>query len=314
MSMQVLRAIAFAIVLASCSPSVTASPSTVTPPSATPSPSATHYPLTVTDDHGQSLTLAQTPLRIISLVPAATEILFAIGAADRLIAVDDFSDFPLAAKDIPHIGGFRTSPETVIARAPDLVLIGTSGTLGQALLGLHQTVFILDPSDLEGVYQNIRTIGAMVEREAAAADLVASMQRRIDAVAAKARSASRLVRVLHEVDSTNPAQIFVAGPHNFIDSMITTAGGINVAADAAVKFPKLSPEEIVRRDPEVIVLADARFGATPEAVAARPGWGVIAAVRRHALYPIDDNIVSRGGPRLAEAFEVFLHLIHPELP
>ena len=119
--------------------------------------------------------------------------------------------------------------------------------------------------------------------------------------------------MLHEVDSTDPTRIFVAGPRNFIDSMIAICGGSNVAADAATKFPTFSAEQIVARAPEIIVLADYRFGATPDMVRARPGWSAIPAVREGAIYPIDDDLVSRPGPRLVLGFEAYAKIVHPEL-
>jgi len=279
--------------------------------SATTAPA--HYPVTVSDDRGKTLTLSAAPHRIVSMAGSATEIVFALGAADQLVAVDNFSDYPAGAAALPHIGGFRTSPETVISYGPDLILAITGGDLSTQLETLKQPLFVFDPTDIEGVYRNIQAVGAMLDRTAAAQRLVAEMRARIDAVAAKAQTATTKPRVLHEVDSTNPAQLYVAGPRNFIDSMITISGGVNVAADAAVKFPKLTPEQVVARDPEVIVLADARFGATPEQVRARPGWSVISAVRHNAIYPIDDDLVSRPGPRLVQGFEAYVRLIHPEL-
>jgi iron complex transport system substrate-binding protein len=143
--------------------------------------------------------------------------------------------------------------------------------------------------------------------------IVADMRSRIDAVGAKAKLATNRPRVLHEVDSTDPNRIFVAGPRNFIDSIITICGGVNVAADAPTKFPTFSPEQIVARGPEIIVLADYRFGTTPEMVMARPGWSAIPAVRQRAIYPIDDDLVSRPGPRLVLGFEAYAKILHPEL-
>lgn len=310
--MRVLRVLAsVALVLAACTAPATVPSPPATAPTATAA--AAHYPVSVTDDRGKTLTLAAAPHRIVSLAGSATEIVFALGAGDRLVAVDNFSDFPAEAKALPHIGGFRTSPETVVSYKPDLILAITSGNLPAQLDALNQPLFIFDPSDIEGVYRNIATVGKMLDRESEAQRLVADMRARIDAVAQKAKTAATKPRVLHEVDSTNPTQLFVAGPHNFIDSMITIAGGINVAGDAAVKFPKLIPEEIVARNPDVIILADARFGATPEMVAARPGWSVITAVKQKAIYPIDDDLVSRPGPRLVQGFEAYIRLIHPEL-
>lgn len=309
--MRVLRAlIASAILLIGCGAAATPSLS----PNPTPGPVASaHYPLTLTDDRHAGLTLTQAPVRIVSLAPSATEIVFALGGADRLVAVDDFSDYPAAAAAIPHIGGFRTPPETVISYHPDLILAITSGSLSDQLTALHQPIFVLDPDDIEGVYHDILALGTLLDRETAAQRVVAGMRERIEAVAARAKAASTRPRVMHEVDSTNPQQIFVAGPHNFIDSMIATAGGMNIAADAPLKWPRFSPEQIIARDPQIIVLADTKYGASPGVVRARPGWGVIAAVRDGALYPIDQDIVSRPGPRLVEGFEAYLKLLHPEL-
>ena len=281
-------------------------------PTLAPSPTAA-YPVTVVDDRGKSLTLGVAPARIVSLAPSATEILFALGAGDRIVATDDFSDYPAEAKALPKVGGSRTSPEKIVALKPDLILAISSGNLPAQLESLNQPLFVFDPNDLEGVYRNIVGVGQLVGREQPARDVVADMRARISAVADKAKQASNKPKILHEVDSTDPARIYVAGPRNFIDSMITLCGGINVAADASAKFPRLSAEEIIARAPEVIVLADFRFGTTPEIVMARPGWSSIPAVRSRAIYPIDDDLVSRPGPRLVLGFEAYARIIHPEL-
>ncbi len=318
--MRLLRVLAcLVLVLAACGTAAPSASSTgfssSSSSSVSPVPTATtaHYPVSVTDDRGKTLTLSAPPRRIVSLAPSATEIVFALGAGDRLVAVDNFSDFPAEAKALPHIGGFRTSPETIVSYTPDLILALSSGNLPAQLTDLRQPLFVFDPNDLEGVYRNIAVVGTMLDRESEAQKLVADMRARIDAVAQKAKTATTTPRVLHEVDATDPTRPFVAGPHNFIDSMITIAGGRNVAADAPLKYPQLTAEQVVARDPEVIVLADAAFGVTPEMVAARPGWGAVTAVKRNAIYPIDDNLVSRPGPRLVLGFEAYIRLIHPEL-
>ncbi len=307
--MRILRLLAAsALLLVSCAAPLSApSPAPATPAS------TGHYPLTVHDDRGKALTLTHAPRRIVSLAPSATEIVFALGMGDRLVAVDDFSDFPPAAKTLPHVGGIRTSPDTVVSYSPDLILAITSGDLPAQLDQIGEPLFVFDPNDIDGVYRDIAAVGTLLDRDAAAQHVIADMRARIDAVAEKAKAAKTRPRVLHEVDSTDPSQIFVAGPHNFIDSMITIAGGVNVAAGAPVKWPKLSPEQIVAGDPQVIVLGDAAYGVTPASVAARPGWSGITAVRRGAVYPIDQNIVSRPGPRLVEGFEAYIRLLHPEL-
>jgi iron complex transport system substrate-binding protein len=307
-SVHFLAAILF--VVAACAPAA-APPSATTP--STPAPSAAHYPVTVMDDRGKSLTLTAAPTRVVSLAPSATEIVFALGASDRLIATDDFSDFPAEAKALPKLGGIRTSPDKIVALKPDLILLILSGNLPTQLDTVGQPIFVFDPNDIDGVYRNIATVGSLLDRDEAAQKIVADMRARIGQIGEKAKAATTRPRVLHEVDSTNPTQIFVAGPRNFIDSMITTVGGQNVASDAVAKYPKMSPEQIVARDPEIIVLADFRFGTTPEMVMARPAWGGITAVKNKAIYPIDDDLVSRPGPRLVLGFEAYAKLVHPEI-
>jgi iron complex transport system substrate-binding protein len=307
-SLRILAAL-LATMLVACAPAVAPSasaPTTVASPTPTPS-----YPMTVTDDRGKTVTIAAAPQRIVSIAPSATEIVFALGAGDRIVAVDDFSDFPAAARALPKVGGTRTSPERIVAHRPDLILAVTQGNLAPGLEAQGQNVIVFDAGDIEGVYKNIQLVGRILGRDAEAGALVGRMRARIEAVAAKAKGISPKPRVLHEVDATDPTRIFVAGPNNFIDSMITTAGGVNVAATGDKKFPQLSVEEIVRADPQVIVLGDAKYGMTPEKVKARTGWAGIDAVRSGRILAIDPDIVSRPGPRLADAVEEYAKLLHP---
>jgi len=297
------------LLLASCGGTTPAANTSATP-SAAASPQ--HYPVTVTDDRGKSISIASAPKRIVSIAPSSTEVVFAIGAGDRVVAVDDFSDFPAAAKALPKVGGFKASPEKIVSFQPDLVLATTTGDLPAALESSGLKVIVLEPADIEAVYKSVTLLGNVLDRDAASRDLVSSMRSRIAAVGDKAKAAPK-VRVLHELDASDPSKIFVAGPGNFIDSMIATAGGTNVAAAAKSAYPQLSNEEIVRSDPEVIVLSDAAFGASPDVVSARPGWSAIAAIRTKRVYPIDPDIVSRPGPRLADAVEAYAKLLHPEI-
>jgi iron complex transport system substrate-binding protein len=303
------RFLAFVAVLLFLLPACGAATQVLPAPSIAP----TAYPLTVTDDRGKQVTFAAPVARIVSVAPSSTEIVFALGAGDRLVAVDDFSDFPAEAKTLPKVGGFRTSPEKILSFQPDLVLAITTGNLAPALEAQGQRVVIFDPADIDGVYKNIELLGKILDREAAARDIIQRMRARIGAVAERAKIAASRPRVLHEIDASDPTKIYVAGPGNFIDAMIGIAGGTNVAGSAQTKFPQLSVEEIIRSNPEVIVLSDATFGASPDVVSARPGWSAIDAVRTSRVYPINPDIVSRPGPRLAEGVETYAKLLHPEL-
>lgn len=304
--------VVLAMLASSCGAAVPAAvPATAGPAAPTASASPPAFPMTVTDDRGKQVTLDAEPRRVVSIAPSATEIAFAIGAGDRLVAVDDFSDFPADAKALPKVGGTRTSPERIIAQRPDLILAVTQGNLAPSLEAQGQKVIVFDSSDIEGVYKNILLVGRVLGRDRAAEELVTRMRARIDAVAARTKDIPAKPRVLHEVDATDPTKIFVAGPNNFIDSMITIAGGVNIVASGQKKFPQLSAEEIVRSDPQVIVLGDAKYGTTVEQVKARPGWQGIEAVRTGRILAIDPDIVSRPGPRLADGVEAYARLLHP---
>src|SRR5207245_10546097 len=151
----------------------------------------------------------------------------------------------------PTPAGGRATPAQMLAVQPDLILPITPGNLPAQLDALGQPLFVFDPSDLEGVYKNILAVGRLVDREQRAQQIVADMRSRIDAIGAKAKQATTKPLVLHEVDSTDPNRIFVAGPRNFIDSMIAVCGGVNVAADAPTKFPAFSPSKLVGCSPEL---------------------------------------------------------------
>ncbi|HEX6738760.1 MAG TPA: cobalamin-binding protein [Vicinamibacteria bacterium] len=288
-----------------------ATPGSAASPAGTPR--ATAYPLTVRDDAGREVTLPARPRRFISLAPSNTEILYALGLGDRVVGVDRFSDYPEAARARPQIGGFATTNiEEVVALAPDLVLatgIHAPDYLA-TLAGKGLRVVVLSPPDLPGVLANISLVGRLADENAAAAALRAGLEARLAAVDTRLRGAPARPRVFLELD---PTDFFTAGPRSFQDDLIGRAGGANIAADAATPFPQLSPEAIIARDPEVIVLTDAVLGATPDAVRARPGWAGISAVRDGRIVAIDPSLASRPGPRVFDALEQLARAFHPEL-
>nr|MDA8218748.1 ABC transporter substrate-binding protein [Dehalococcoidales bacterium] len=145
-----------------------------------------------------------------------------------------------------------------------------------------------------------------------ATELKDGLRQRVQAVVAKTKSAAK-PRVFYELDATEPSKPFTPGPGSFIDSLIAQAGGINVAADAKMPWAQLSSEEIVKKDPEIVVLGDSKYGVTVEQVKQRAGWGAVTALQKDAVYPIDDDLISRPGPRVVDGLEALAKLIHPEL-
>jgi iron complex transport system substrate-binding protein len=302
-----------------CAPAATPAPPTAVPATATTAPTDTPASITVTDGLGRQVTLAAPAARVVSLAPSNTEILFALGAGDRLIGRDDFSDYPPEAAAVPSIGSLYPSvnAEAVVALQPDLVLAAgiTNPDDVRRLADLGLTVYSgRVNTSLDDVYADITDVGRLVGRAAEADALVAAMRARVEAVTSKTSTLSDKPVVFYEVDATEPAKPWTAGPNTFMSQLIGLAGGANAGDIAADQYAQLSLEQLVALDPAVIVLGSATYGGqTPELVAARPGWETIAAVESGRVYTFDDNLVSRPGPRVAQGLEELARLIHPEL-
>jgi cobalamin transport system substrate-binding protein len=297
--------------LAACGPaaSTTASPSPSTAV-ATATPAA--FPVTVTDFQGRAVTIAKRPDRIISIGPSITEFLFALGAGTRVVGTDDFSDEPAAAKSLDKLGGIKVNFEKAVALKPDLVLIVkfSDGTI-EKLASAGLTVLVVDPQTAGDVARTASLLGRAVGAEGDA--MARDLQKQVDDVRAKTAAATTKPRVYHEIDASDPTKIFTVGPGSYIDDLIAIAGGANIAAKAASAYPQLSAEEILRADPEVIVLAGADYSAKPDEVAARAGWSAITAVKNKRFGVIAPNLINRPGPRIGEAAEAYARIVHPEL-
>jgi iron complex transport system substrate-binding protein len=271
---------------------------------------AVQHPLTLTDGMGRSVTLPAAPQRIASLSPAATEILFAIGAGDQVAAVEKFSDFPPEAKTRQQLDAFQPSVEAIAGAQPDLVLVFFDpGNLVDGLARAGLTVLFLEtPTSVDGVLEQIRLVGKVTGHPQQAEELVETMQRRIGVIQERLAAMEQGPRVFHEVDN----QLFTAAPNSFVGDLYTILKAQNIAAGTAQAFPQLSQEAIIQQDPEVIILADVVAGESPETVKARPGWGGISAVKNNRIYAIDPDIVSRPGPRLVDALETLAKLLYPD--
>jgi len=232
---------------------------------------------------------------------------------------DDFSDYPPQATQVPSIGSDspHVNAEAIVALHPDLVLAAgiTSPDDVAALAKLGLTVYATsNAGNLDDIYKDILAVGTLVGAADKANTLVTSMRVRIDAVRTKLAAASQHPIVFYELDATDPAKPWTAGPGSFVDQLITLAGGTNAGNIAKEQYVQLSLEQIVSENPDIIVLGSATFGGqTPALVAARPGWQGIKAVKNHAVYSFDDNLISRPGPRVVDGLEKLAALIHPEI-
>ncbi len=304
------------MLLAACSPSP--APIPTTPPTAAPvlAP-ATPAGVTVTDSAGRSVTINGTPQRIISLAPSTTEMAFALGLGDRVIAADTYSDFPDQAKNLPKIKTFPVNYEQVVALKPDLILAAgiQSAEDIKKLSDLQLTVLVVGSSKttFENVMTDIKLVGQATGRQTQARTVTDEMRKKLNELQAKVAQAQGKPRVYWELDATDPTKPFAPGPGSFVHDIIVLAGGVNVAANAKAPYAQISAEEVIAANPEIIILSDAAYGITVESVKARQGWSAITAVKNDRVLPIDDNLVSRPGPRIVQGLEAAARLIHPEL-
>ncbi|WP_420593511.1 ABC transporter substrate-binding protein [Deinococcus sp.] len=268
---------------------------------------ATSYPLTVTDDLGREVTLQSEPIRIVAMLPSHTETLFAIGAGGKLVGVDVYSTYPAAATaKLPKVGsGFEPNIEAIVALKPDLVLAdeSSSSRLTERLQEAGLTVYGGTAQTFNETFEKIAVLGKLTNHETDATKLVTSMRREINTLQASVASLPK-VSTYYEIDPTP----YAAGPTSFIGALISKAGGVNILPPSLGDFPKISPELVVKSNPQVIV------GAKLADVKARSGWNSLRAVQGSRVYQPSkeqDDALSRPGPRLPEALRALIEFLHP---
>jgi iron complex transport system substrate-binding protein len=270
--------------------------------------------LTFTDGLGREVTLAGPARRVVSVAPSNTEILFAIGAGAQVVGRDEWSDYPAEAVSLPSVGGSmgEFSVEAIVALEPDLVLAAEINTpeLVKQLEDLGLTVYYLsNPTTIEEMYVNLEIVGQLTGHDVSG--LVESLKARVAAVDEKIAPLSFRPNVFYEIDATDPNKPWTYGPGTFGDLLIARAGGSNIGSIASDPYPQLSLEQIVVANPTIIILGDAMWGVTVESVKGRAGWEAIAAVQDGNIFPIDDNLISRPGPRLVDGLEALARILHP---
>jgi iron complex transport system substrate-binding protein len=256
------------------------------------------FPVTVEGTNG-SLTIERRPERIVSLSATATEDLFAIGAGDQVVAVDEFSTYPPEAP-ITDLSGLEPNVEAIAGYEPDLVVYATeTGDVGPSLEGLGIPALQLDAAaKLRDAFDQIEQLGLATGHVEEAGALVADLRAEVDEIVAGADPAAGLT-FYYELDDT----YYTVTSRTFIGQLFEMLGLENIAdaASGAGPYPQLSAEFIIAADPDLIFLADTRCcGQSPDTVARRPGWDGIAAVRRDGVVPLDDDVASRWGPRVVE--------------
>ncbi|GAA4596052.1 iron complex transport system substrate-binding protein [Actinoplanes octamycinicus] len=259
---------------------------------------AASFPATV-----GSLTLDKRPEKIVSLSPTATEMLFAIGAGPQVTAVDDQSDYPADAPKT-DLSGFKPNAEAIAAKDPDLVVLSGDSDQIVAQLGKLKIPVFLSPAaqTLDDTYREITEFGTLTGHPAEAGKLTEQMKAEIDQVVKGVPARAKPLSYYYELGP----ELYSATSKTFIGGVFDLFGMTNVAdpADADGSkggYPQLSAEALVKANPDTIFLADTQCcQQSPDTVKARTGWSAITAVRKGQVYPLDDDIASRWGPRTVD--------------
>lgn len=267
------------------------------------------HALQVVDDRGVTVSLPQAPLRIVSLLPSLTETVCELGACQRLVGVDRYSNYPDSVRGLPQVGGgLDPSVEAIVALRPDVVLMATSSRAGARLESLGLKVVALEPKTTADVRRVLGKVGQLLEVPDAL-----SVWRVIDAgVAAAAQSVparARATRVYFEVN----AGPYAAGTSSFMGETLTRLGVRNIIGPELGPFPKINPEYVVRANPDLIMVSE----RNAQGLEQRPGWAGIRALREKRICrftPVESDVLVRPGPRMAEAARLMARCIVDKAP
>ena len=273
-----------------------------------------HETIVVTDSRGQYITFEEPPTKIISLSPAHTEIIYALGLENHLVGTDTFSDFPQKAKNKPKVGdAFNINLEAIVNLEPDLVYTTFETPVAPLENAGIKVLYLFAPKDIEDLIANIKLLGAITDSSDKAQDLTTAMESRINLIRSKLSDVKPSTRIYYELDPG----FYTAGPNSFIGDIFSLLKTHNIADGTENPYPKLSEEVIINEDPTIIILGDSieylPNGVTIEDVKSRPSWGNITAITTDKVYPFDDSLISRPGPRIVEGIEQLGHLIYPAL-
>lgn len=305
----IMAALLVAVALSGCT-APTAAPAPA--PEATSTPPVTDlsiFPLTVTDDSYREVTFTVPAARIVSLAPANTEIVYALGLFDRMVGVTTYDDYPAEVANVTKVGDFTTpNLEAIAAPKPDLILVtgGVQADVLAKLQGLGAKVLVIDPKDLDGVLNGIDIVSKALGVPAKGAEVVAKMSSDLTYIRT-AVSAEPTVSAFIEI-GWNP--LYTAGPGTLLDDLLTAAGGANVVTQKG--YVGYSVEQLLKDQPSFYLGTLGSIGDT-STVATRPGYSGLSAVKDGKVFSLDDNLVSRPGPRIIEGVREIAEILHPDV-
>lgn len=272
------------------------------------------YPMTVTDGIGEEITLEEAPESIISVVPSNTEILYALGLDEEIVAVDEYSDYPEQAIDKEKIGDMTLNIEKIISMEPDVVFGHEMALPGgeesyQQIRDAGITLYVVKNAvNFDETYTTIEDIGEAVDKSEEATTIVEDMKATVDEVTEKTADIDTPKRVL--VETSDVPEIYVPGNNTFIQEMLDIIGAENVVTEDG--WIMISSEEIIKQNPDVMVIMHDYTPDVVESVKNREGFGELTAIKEDHVIQVEENLTSRTGPRLAEGLEEIAKAVYPE--
>ncbi len=260
----------------------------------------------ITDELGNKVNLPNEVTKAVSLAPNLTEIIFAIGAGDRLVGVTSFCNYPEEATKIQKIGDtLKPNIENIIALKPDVVFVSTASQLEAFTETLEKqsiNVFVTNPNSLDDIYKSIEKISDVFGSKEKADVLIKDLRKRVEKVEAKTDSSEK-IKTFVQIDKS----LYTIGKESFITDLIDKGGGISVTKDVETAYPKISKEKALALNPDVIILSESPDNDKPNEVFANSN-----AVKKNKVFKINADILSRPGPRIVDALEQIAKALHPE--
>jgi iron complex transport system substrate-binding protein len=269
----------------------------------------TQFPLKVTDFLGREVTIEKEPQRIVSLAPSTTELIYALGAGNKVVGVTDFDNYPPEVKDVPKVGGFKgPNVEAITAQKPDIIFASTLSGKEQmeSLEKMGIPVVMLEAKNIDQIYQSIKIIGQITGTEKKGEELIKQMQDKIKEINDKVKDLPKVsVFYLVSLDGN-----WTAGKGTFIDELINLAGGKNVAEDVN-GWAQYSVEELVKKNPDVIITSP--HAGDVKDIKNMAGYKDTNAVKNDKIFVIsNDDIISRASNRIVLGLEEIAKFLHPE--
>jgi len=272
------------------------------------------YAYVYTDEIGRKVTIPPSPKRIVALAPSITETLFALGLDEEIVGVTTFSNYPEAARSKPRVGSYISiSLEKVVSLNPDLIIGTADGNKKETVEQMERVgfpVYVVNPASLDEIFETVFNIGKITGKDNLAKKLVHNLRERINFVVTQtARLKKHSVFFQIGIDP-----IVTVGKNTFQNKLITLAGGTNISGEETTKYPSYSIEEIIVKQPEIIIVSSMKRGENFEQVRNRwKRWKNIPAVKNNRIHIIDSDLIDHPSPRIVDGLEKMAEIIHPEV-